>query len=53
MEERLQNVEAEIQRAKEEQERYQSWINDEEKRLRQLEEEQDNGVWRVWSLSHC
>ena len=53
MEERLQKVEAEIKEAKEEQERYQRWINEEEEALRQLMEDQDKGVWRVWSVSHC
>ena len=53
MEERLQKVEAEIQGAKEEQERYQSGMNEVEEELRQLEEQRDKGVWRVWSVSHC
>ena len=53
MEERLQKVEAELQRAKERQELYQSLMNVEEEDLRQLMEERDKGVWRVWSLSHC
>ena len=53
MEERLQKVEAGIQMAKELQERCQSMINDEEEDLRQLMEERDKGVWRVWSVSHC
>ena len=53
MEERLQEVEAEIQKGKKMQENCQSWMNDEEEQLRQLMEERDKGVWRVWSLSHC
>ena len=53
MEERLQEVEAEIKEAKEEQEYCQSWMNEDEEELRQLLEERDKGVWRVWSVSHC
>ena len=53
MEERLQEVEAEIQKAKKEQERCQRWVNENEQDLRQLMEDRDKGVWRVWSVSHC
>ena len=53
MEERLQEVEAEIQQAKVGQERLQSFMNKREEELRHLEEQRDKGVLRVWSLSHC
>ena len=53
MEERLQKVEAGIHGAKEWQERCQHWMNKKEEQLRQLVEDQDEGVWRVWSRSHC
>ena len=53
MEERLQEVEAEIQGAKEGQERSQKEIKKEEEELLQVAGEREEGVWRVWSVSHC
>ena len=53
MEEQLQKVESVIQKAKEMQKGYQSLMNANEEELRELVEERDEGVWRVWSRSHC
>ena len=53
MEERLQKVEAEIQGAKEMQEVGQKLIKEREEELLQVAGEREEGVWRVWSISHC
>ena len=53
MEERLQEVEAEIQKAKVEQEFWQKRIKEREEELLQVAGEREEGVWRVWSVSHC
>ena len=53
MQERLQEVEEEIERVKETQEEWQREIQKGEKAIEQLYQEQDKGVWRVWSASHC
>ena len=45
-------VEAGIQRAKEEQEYWQKEIKKEEEKLLQVAGEREEGVWRVWSVSH-
>ena len=52
MEERLQEVEAKIQRAKKTQEFWQKEIKKEEEKLLQVAGEREEGVLRVWSVSH-
>ena len=52
MEERLQEVEAGIQKAKEEQEFWQKALKGQEEQLLQVAGEREEGVWRVWSVSH-
>ena len=53
MEEQLQEVEAGIQGAKKEQEYYQKEIKMREEELLRVAGEREEGVWRVWSVSHC
>ena len=53
MKERLQKMEAEIQKAKEMQERCQKLIKEREEELLQVAGEREEGVWRVWSVSRC
>ena len=53
MEERLQKVEAEIQRAKGTQKFCQTRIKEKEEELLRVAGEREEGVWRVWSVSHC
>ena len=53
MQERLQEVEEEIERVKEDQELWQRKIQEREKAIEQVYQEQDKGVWMVWSASHC
>ena len=53
MEERLQEVEPGIQKAKVMQENYQKAIKMREEELLQVAGEREEGVWRVWSVSHC
>ena len=53
MEERLQKVEAGIQRAKEMQEYLQRELKKKEEELLRVAGEREEGVWRVWSVSHC
>ena len=53
MQERLQEVEEEIEIVKDAQELWQGGIREEEKAIEQSYQEEDKGVWRVWSASHC
>ena len=53
VEEQLQEVERRIQGMKEIHEMSQSGIQGHEKAIQQVLQEQDEGVWRVWSASHC
>ena len=53
MEERLQKVEAGIKEAKEMQEFCQKKIKEREEELLRVAGEREEGVWRVWSVSHC
>ena len=53
MEERLQKVEAGIQEAKGTQEFCQKRIKKREEELLRVAGEREEGVWRVWSVSHC